>query len=146
MIAIFKSAYDRIYIMWHESEKHTPNFLDVTDFTHSFSDVREVEYNTNEGVSEKWEEVDITVTAEMVLTQTCDNYANENDITVDSFFGYIQDYLKTLSLKNKVAFLKDVFTIDDVRTVFESTGDRQSFLIDYAKCLYSLTEKDSNYL
>lgn len=146
MIAVFKSAYNRIYLMWHNGEKHTPNFLDVTDFSHSFSDVREVEYITNSGICEIDEEVEITVTAQMVLTQNCDNNANENDITVDSFFGYIKDYLKTLSLKDKVAFLQDVFTIDTLQNHFEEQKDLTQFLIDYSKCLYSLTEKDSHCL
>jgi hypothetical protein len=146
MIGIFKSAYDRIYMFWHEGETHTPNFLDVTNFSHSFTDVREVEYNSNDGVRERYEEVDITVTSQMVLNQECQNNANDYDIELAKFFGYFKSYLKKISLKEKSEWLSYVFTLNHLENHFETQKDKLQFLQGFSKALYQIAEKERIYL
>lgn len=143
MIALFKSTYDRIYMLWFDTQKETPTFLDVTETSITFKRVELIEKNG--GTDDIWDEVEITVTAEMVLNQRLANNACEKDIETMSFFSRIRSTPKTLD--EKVALTKETFTLNDLESVFEGEKDTQiQFLLDYSKCVFSELDIDTHYL
>lgn len=143
MIALFESTYDRIYMLWVESEKQTPTFLDVTDYSFSFTDTREIDING--GTDTEWGEVEITVTAEMVLNQRLENNACEKDIEIMNLFSLIRSVPKTLD--EKVSLRKLTFELEDLQSIFEGEQDTIiQFLLDYSKCVFSELQINTHYL